>query len=173
MLESDDRIGERFRELSAEEIRECFLKDGGRVAIVGFINHRPGSEVERRDDGWVLEVRNARAAGSVANDVWLRPTNRQNSLKESEWVKEWLQSVGFDKLEAYVYYSSNIPHKRHIARDVGAVLKQLREHPELPVRVSHNYVGDAVHVVTTATELLSKLVLARMASVPESVLAAA
>jgi hypothetical protein len=68
---------------------------------------------------------------------------------------------------------SNIPHKRHIARDVGAALKQLREHPELPMKVSQNYVGDAVHVVTTATELVSKLVMARMATVPESAMATA
>lgn len=173
MLESDGRIKERFRELSEDEIKAIFTNQGGRIALIGFLHERPSTEVCRRDDGWALEVRCARTAGSTANDVWLRPTNRPNSLKENEWVQEWLQSLGFDKLEAYVYYASNIPHKRHIARDVGAALKQLREHPELPMKVSQNYVGDAVHVVTTATELVSKLVMARMATVPESAMATA
>lgn len=157
-LESDARIIERFLKMDEEDIEAAFKKEGGRIALVGFINHRPSTEVSRRDDGWTLEVRNARAGGAAANDVWLRPTNRANSVKERMWVNDWLLSLGFDELEAYVYFASNIPHKRHIARHVGAALAARRKNKDADIGITHNYVGDAVVVVTNTCEDLAALV---------------
>lgn len=124
MSEKDQEIIEMFRKMSNEDIIDAILSDGGLISHTCFRNTQPGYIAATRDDGWCLEVRCA--GPNQGNDVWIKSRTKLNSGIEKEGVLLWLQRLGFNELEADIYYASNTPHKRHIAREVGRALQEVK-----------------------------------------------
>ena len=111
----------RFKYAEPEEIKSAFTERGGLWSIKFDGTRQAKVTIAKHPDHWLLETRFNPETQRV--ELWVRASVKPLSDLENKWTKEWFVRLGFDELEAAVLFSSNVPNKRHIARDLAELFK--------------------------------------------------